>query len=58
MEIGDRIKLIFTNDPYTNLKVGDKGIITDINKIQISINWDNGSQLMMLPNIDKIEVIK
>ena len=57
MKIGDRIKLISTTDPYTELKKGDKGTITDINKIQISVNWDNGSSLMMIPNIDKIKII-
>ncbi len=57
LKIGNRIKLIYTNDPYTELKKGDMGIITDINKIQISINWDSGSRLMMIPDLDIIEVV-
>lgn len=56
-EIGDRIKLVYTDDPYTQLKTGDKGTIEFINQIQISINWDNGSNLSMLPDKDTIELI-
>jgi hypothetical protein len=30
--IGKRIRLLYTNDPYTRLKQGDLGTITDINE--------------------------
>ena len=59
---GDRVRLIYTNDKYTNLKPGDSGTIEDVvlgnNLIQVWIRWDNGSYLAMLPiDGDRIEVI-
>ena len=60
---GKRIKLIFTNDKYTNLKKGDLGIIEymtlghGVFEDQISIKWDNGSNLMLLGGLDKYEII-
>jgi hypothetical protein len=45
---GERVKLISMNDPYTRLKHGDKGIITDIDDIgQIHVHWDCGSTLAL-----------
>jgi hypothetical protein len=62
---GKRIKLIHTNDPYTELKSGDMGTIELINRLesefiepQIWVKWDNGSDLMLLEGIDKYEVIQ
>ena len=56
-KIGDRIKLIHTDDPYTELRTGHKGTIEFINAVQVSIKWDNGSNLSMLPDKDTIEII-
>jgi hypothetical protein len=61
---GKRIKLINSKDPYTELKKGDLGIIEYITlnhgfiEDQISIKWDNGSNLMLLRGIDDYEIIK
>jgi len=55
---GKRIKLIKTNDPYTQLIKGDLGIVEYIIKNhgliedQISIKWDSGSNLMLLVGRD------
>lgn len=50
---GTRIKLIYMNDPYTNLSYGDKGTITDIDDIgQIHVNWDRGSSLALVYSED------
>lgn len=60
---GKRIKLVRSNDPYTELKKGDLGIIEYITlnhgliEDQISIKWDNGSNLMLLRGIDEYEII-
>ena len=40
-EIGDRIRLIHTNDRYSKLKRGDLGSITDV----IYLPEDNGGQV-------------
>jgi|SRR3989304_8619718 len=59
---GKRIQLIHTNDPYTDLKEGDLGTIEYVMKHetiedQISIQWDNGSTLMMLVGIDEYIIL-
>jgi len=61
---GTRIKLVYTKDPYTNLKPGDTGIITghammpfDMG-MQVYVKWDNGSALAMLPSDgDRFKII-
>ena len=55
---GDRIVLKYTSDPYTNLKPGDKGTVSFIDAIgTIHINWDNGSNLGLVPGEDVFEII-
>ena len=53
-----RIQLVKTLDPYTELKPGDMGTIEYVIKNrmledQISVQWDNGSNLMMLIGVDE-----
>jgi Domain of unknown function (DUF4314) len=59
--IGKRIPLSFTSDPYTHLKDGDLGTVTDINELkeftQIGVKWDNGLRLMLIQDKDKFEII-
>ena len=47
--IGKRIELEFTGDPYTKLKAGDRGTVTDVievpignrpYQVQIWTSWD------------------
>lgn len=51
---GERVELVFTDDPHTNLVQGDKGtVIRDQEQIGqrvIDIAWDNGSTLSMIPS--------
>jgi hypothetical protein len=48
--IGKRIRLQYTNDPYTNLKPGDEGVVSFIDDFgTISVNWDSGSTLGLNP---------
>jgi uncharacterized protein DUF4314 len=63
--VGKRIELIHTDDPYTKLVPGDKGIVTLVDEmpfndtpIQISVKWDSGSNLMMIWGKDQYKVIK
>lgn len=56
---GKRIKLIRMEDPYTNLSYGDEGTIDYTDDIgQIHVNWDNGSKLSVIPDIDEYEILE
>ena len=60
---GKRIRLIYTDDRYTELKPHDEGIIEVIHRHkgsedQMWVQWDNGSSLMMLVGKDQYEVLK
>jgi hypothetical protein len=62
MKTGDRIKLIqMDNDPRP-VPVGTTGTVTNINKVgkdftQVSVDWDNGSRLMLCLPEDKFEIL-
>jgi hypothetical protein len=50
---GDRVELVATNDPYTHLRPGDCGTVTNVTdrpEPTIDIAWDNGSTLAILPD--------
>lgn len=52
-QIGDRVELTRTSDPYTNLRPGARGRVTRIStafeEVQVSVRWDDGSTLSLLP---------
>lgn len=51
---GSRIELIHTDDPYTKLKPGAMGTINLIDHFgTIHVNWDDGSTLGLVPQVDK-----
>lgn len=58
---GDRVRLIFTDDEWTNLKPGATGTVQGISKGPggediISMLWDDGSRLAIIPESgDQIE---
>ena len=55
---GDRVALVHTSDPYTNLQPGDTGIVRLVDDFgTIHIDWDNGSSLGMIPGEDQIRRI-
>lgn len=65
---GDRVELVSTSDPYTNLEPGDCGTVTDISQTpamgpdgrperQIWIDWDSGSKLALIQGEDRFAVI-
>ena len=52
---GTRVKLISMYDPYTNLKLGDRGFVTGVDDIgTVHIQWDNGSTLGAAYGADQI----
>lgn len=57
-KVGDRVRLIYTSDQYTNLKRGDEGTVFSIDSMgTVHIKWDNGSNLGLIPHEDRWEVI-
>jgi len=56
---GDRIELVSTSDPYTNLKPGDRGTVSLIDSQgTVHVQWDNGSTLGMVPGEDAFRVVR
>ena len=56
---GMRIELISTTDPYTKLKPGDRGIVDFVDDMgTIHVNWDNGSQLGLVPGEDQYKLLE
>ena len=57
----DRVRLVCTDDPHTNLRPGDLGTVTIVEDNSftgptIHMRWDNGSTLSML--LDSGDVIE
>jgi hypothetical protein len=58
LSIGDKIRLIKTNDQYTKLQSGAQGIVSFIDDLgTIHVNWNDGSTLGLIPEIDSYERI-
>lgn len=56
--IGDRVRLINTEDEYTTLTRGDCGTVTCIDDInQIHVLWDNNLVFALIPELDEYEKI-
>jgi len=60
VKVGDRVKLIKTDDSWTKLEPGSKGKVVEIEEDQdlIWVQWDNGEKLALLNGIDKFKIIK
>lgn len=44
--IGKRVRLQFTNDPYTGLRAGDEGVVDFVDDNgTLFVKWDSGSSL-------------
>ena len=60
---GSRVRLIHTNDIYTDVKPGDMGTVTDVTDVdlgngidrftQIWVDWDSGSKLALIDGKDE-----
>ncbi|HET7147546.1 MAG TPA: DUF4314 domain-containing protein [Candidatus Nitrosopolaris sp.] len=65
IKIGDRIKLVSTDNPYTRLKPGDSGVVWEITTFELSdeetkqiwVHWDNGDSLALIEGKDKWDII-
>lgn len=63
--VGERVRLVRTDDEYTALRPGDEGVVTAVRRDVISdgewvvdVTWDRGSNLSMLTAAgDEIEVV-
>ena len=56
--LGKRVELIYTNDEYTKLQPGTKGIINFIDDTgTVFVNWEDGSKLGLIPGVDRWKVI-
>ena len=56
---GARVMLIRMSDPYTNLRLGDRGTVTLVDDIgTIHVNWDCGSTLGVVFGEDECRRIK
>lgn len=56
--VGKRIRLIYTDDPYTSLVPGDEGTIDYVDDGgTIFAKWDKGSNLGLVPGHDRFAII-
>ena len=44
--VGKRVRLQYTNDPYTELRAGDEGVVDHVDDFgTLFVTWDKGSRL-------------
>lgn len=56
--IGRRVRLIRTNDPYTNLESGALGLVSFVDCLgTVFVDWDNGSSLGLIRGEDSWEYL-
>lgn len=50
---GTRIELIYTDDPYTRLRPGDRGTVRHVDDTgTLHTDWDSGSTLGLVAGVD------
>ncbi len=53
---GCRVELVSTDDPYTNLKPGERGTVCCVDSIgTVFVDWDCGSGLGIAHGVDHIK---
>jgi hypothetical protein len=67
VKIGDRIKLVHTDDKFAQLKPGDLGTVWEISIFNIEIDgkpvkvvwisWDSGSKFALIEGKDEFEIL-
>jgi len=63
---GDRIELVYTDDPYTKLRHGDRGTVLRVSEVpfdprvsyQLMVRWDSGSRLSLIIPPDDYKVLR
>ena len=61
VQIGDRIRLLAMPEDPDPIPTGSIGIVTRVTDgplAQISVDWDNGRTLNLVPGVDHFEVIE
>lgn len=55
---GDRVVLIETSDPYTDLQPGTEGVVRLIDEVGfIHVEWEDGTDLALSPLRDEFEAV-
>tara|TARA_Y100001951_G_scaffold94012_1_gene90140 strand:- start:594 stop:791 length:198 start_codon:yes stop_codon:yes gene_type:complete len=61
IEKGDRVRLVHTSDPYTDLVRGDEGVVRRVQdalgSITIHVKWDKGNNLGLVPGLDEFVIL-
>ena len=56
LEVGDRVRLLRMNDPYSKVITGSLGTVTGVVEVLgeplYYMKWDNGSTLSLVPEVD------
>jgi hypothetical protein len=56
--VGKRVELVYTSDPYTDLRPGDKGTVSLVDSMgTVHVKWDSGSSLGLVRGEDQFRVI-
>jgi hypothetical protein len=62
--LGKRIELIRTDNPYADLKLGDRGTVVDVSELsnedkpfKVWVLWDSGSRLTILEGHDDYRMV-
>jgi Domain of unknown function (DUF4314) len=51
--VGKRVELVRCTDQYTRLTPGEKGTVTFVDALgSVSVKWDSGSSLSLIPGED------
>ncbi|SVB19785.1 uncharacterized protein METZ01_LOCUS172639 [marine metagenome] len=59
IEKGDRIRLVYTADPYTDLVRGCEGVVRRIDAVgTVHVKWDSGSRLGLVPGLDEFVILR
>ncbi|WP_099332779.1 DUF4314 domain-containing protein [Actinomyces minihominis] len=54
---GQRVRLVYTSDPYSDLLAGSEGTVMFVDALgTVHVAWDSGSTLGLIPGEDKWEV--
>jgi len=57
--VGRRVRLIYTDDPYTNLRSGDEGTVDFVDDAgTVFVKWDSGSSLGLIAGVDRWTYIR
>ena len=57
-KIGQKVRLVYTDDSYTELRSGAIGTVFYIDDLNtVMVDWEDGSTLGLIPGIDIYEII-